>query len=94
MNEMTICNMSEMTVREIVIDWLKAHGCDGLCHCDSECGCRLDDFTPCFEPGFDCVAGVKGSGPSEYEGEYDNWGEGYIWMVPKQFRDKPKGEAE
>jgi hypothetical protein len=38
-----------MTIREIVADWLKSHGYDGL-YCGEvgdECGCHLDDFAPC-----------------------------------------------
>jgi hypothetical protein len=44
-----------MTAKEIIIDWLKAHGYDGLC--SDECGCRLDDLMPgeCSCP--DCVPG-------------------------------------
>jgi len=77
-----------MTVREIVSNWLKAHECDGLCHPDLECGCDLDDFAPCFEPAFDCVAAMKGPVPEEYEGDTD------IWMVPKQFPVEGEGEAD
>ena len=80
--------MSAMTVREIVIDWLKAHGSDGLRHCDCECGCHLDDFTPCDEPGFDCVAAVTGPVPEEYKGDTDTW------MTPKQFPVEAKGEPD
>jgi hypothetical protein len=36
-----------MTVKEILADWLKKHGYDGLCYPRGECGCGLDDFIPC-----------------------------------------------
>ena len=78
--------MKEMTVREIVINWLKAHECDGLC--GDECGCDLEDFRPCDDPPRDCVAAVKGPTPPEFEGYRD------CWMTPKQFPDEPKGEPD
>jgi hypothetical protein len=34
-----------MTVKEILIEWLKTRGYDGLCYDD--CGCGLNDFMPC-----------------------------------------------
>ena len=40
--------MPEMTVKDIVADWLKTHGYDGLLDVDGAgCGCTLDDFCPC-----------------------------------------------
>jgi len=45
-----------MTVKEIVHDWLKEHGYDGLC--SDCCGCGLDELFPCDEGGCaDCVPG-------------------------------------
>jgi len=43
-----------MTVTEIVWDYLKSHGYDGLC--GDECGCGLDDLMPC-DRHTDCVPG-------------------------------------
>ncbi len=43
-----------MTVREIVIEKLKAMGADGLC--DGNCGCKLNDFMPCNEVQPTCEA--------------------------------------
>jgi len=80
--------MKEMTVHDILIDWLKAHGCEGLCHGDCDCGCHFDNFIPCAEADFDCVAAVTGPVPSDAEFEADHW------MTPKQFADEPKGEPE
>ena len=34
-----------MTVKEIVGEWLKTHGYDGLC--TTNCGCGMDDLIPC-----------------------------------------------
>ena len=39
-----------MTVKEIVIDWLKEHGYHGLC--PEDCGCGIDDLMPC---GNECM---------------------------------------
>jgi hypothetical protein len=36
-----------MTVKEILIEWLKKHGYDGLCNPYHECGCGLNDFILC-----------------------------------------------
>ncbi len=80
--------MKEMIVKEMVADWLRAHGCDGLYHRDCDCGCHLDDFVPCFEAEYDCVAAVTGPVPPESEFEAEHW------MVPKQFPDEVKGEAD
>jgi len=52
-----------VTVEDIIRDWLIAHQCDGLCHSELECGCRLDDFMPCGEPGMDCEAARSGEPP-------------------------------
>lgn len=43
-----------MKVKEIVIEWLKSHNCDGLCR--EGCGCGLDDLAPCDDVYRDCVA--------------------------------------
>lgn len=75
--------MSEMTVKEIVADWLKAHDCEGLY--SEDCGCKLDDLMPCGEPNFNCVAAVND--PAEHDPEVQ------VWMTPKQFPDEAKGEA-
>lgn len=36
-----------MTVREIVKEYLREHGFNGLCSEDGECGCGIDDLFPC-----------------------------------------------
>ena len=37
-----------MTAKEIIEEYLKSHGFDGLCHPRTECGCGLDDLIgPC-----------------------------------------------
>lgn len=46
-----------MTLHEIVAEWLREHGYDGLCR--DTCGCGLDDLMPCGEPGDDCVPAYK-----------------------------------
>lgn len=37
-----------MDVREIVKEWLKQHGYDGLYNTSGECACIIDDLFPCF----------------------------------------------
>jgi hypothetical protein len=47
-----------MTAIEILEEWLTAHGYDGLCNPDEECGCRIGDLIPCHsycgycQPGY------------------------------------------
>ena len=46
-------------VQEILKDWLKAHGFDGLVN-DTGCGCVLDDLCPSHEClTRDCVAAYR-----------------------------------
>ena len=49
--------MPNPTVKEIVADWLKQHGYDGLFNPD--CGCVLDDLMPCADRFSDCEAGYR-----------------------------------
>ena len=43
----------------IVTDYLKTHGYDGVCHPESECGCFLDDLVPCGDNCMDCKPGYR-----------------------------------
>jgi hypothetical protein len=44
-------------VAEIVIDYLKRNGYDGLCN--NDCGCDFDKFMPCDCPCSDCEPAHK-----------------------------------
>ena len=46
-----------MNLRDMVAEWLRQNGYDGLYHGDTECGCGLDDLMPCSEPGLNCEPG-------------------------------------
>lgn len=47
-----------MTVKEIVIEYLKENGYDGLCN--NSCGCGIDDLFPCsFENTDICETAYK-----------------------------------
>lgn len=46
-----------MTVRQILEEWLKAHGYDGLC--TTGCGCRIGDLMACDECPDNCEPGYK-----------------------------------
>jgi hypothetical protein len=62
-----------MTVKEILIDWLKANGYDGLCNPDindfgSACACSIDDpleFLECGEYLGDCQTAYLWTCPGE-----------------------------
>ncbi len=45
--------IEQMTVKNIVAEFLKAHGFDGLCNDD--CGCDISDLNPCGECFYSCV---------------------------------------
>jgi hypothetical protein len=56
-----------LTARDIVLEYLDAHGYDGLY--DDDCGCIKDDLAPCGEISTDCLPGYRTDGPPG--GEYD-----------------------
>jgi hypothetical protein len=41
-----------VTIREIIVEYLRQHGYDGLC--GDSCGCGLDDLAPCGGDPMDC----------------------------------------
>jgi len=47
-----------MNVRQIVGQWLKKNGYDGL-YSSSECACIVDDLMPCGEYYSDCESGYR-----------------------------------
>jgi hypothetical protein len=57
----------EMNVREIVKQWLKDNGYDGLW--SDDCGCQIDDLMPCCDYCTNCKPGYKHE--EEKGGEYD-----------------------
>jgi hypothetical protein len=71
-----------MVVEEIVTDWLKGHGYDGLCNSQEECGCSLNNFIPCGEIGHDCEAAYEVSAHEDAEVDF--------WMVPIKPGEKEK----
>ena len=57
--------MSEMTVTDIVKEWLKGHGYDGL-YDRGECGCLIEDLCPCGSEGaLGCQPGYRLPGDEE-----------------------------
>lgn len=48
-----------MILKELVADWLKTHGYDGLYHENPECACLCEELMPCDEPGTSCRPGIK-----------------------------------
>jgi hypothetical protein len=48
-----------MTVKDIIVEWLKAHGYDGLYSEGGECACEMADLCPCDDAGFSCEPGYK-----------------------------------
>ena len=50
--------ITEMDLHDIIADWLRSHGYDGLYCDDGECDCCLSDLMPCGEPSRYCFPGV------------------------------------
>lgn len=74
-----------MDVREIVAEYLKAHGYDGLC--GDDCGCIAADLGPCGEACcFDCEPGVLLPCPVPECGEHD-------WHIGPKPAEGGKGEG-
>jgi len=74
-----------MQVTEIVKDWLKSHGYDGLY--TDECGCRIEDLAPCGGEGmYECRAGVYK--PCDPATGYD------YWIGPKEPTPESSGTGE
>jgi len=46
-----------MTIKEIVISYLKEHGFEGLC--SEDCGCDIDDLAPCESSMVECVPAMR-----------------------------------
>ena len=59
-----------MNIREIVADWLRQHGYDGLYDAEYDCACTLDALAECHALHDECVAGVKIPSP---HGDGDDW---------------------
>lgn len=76
---------------DMIKDWLKTHGYDGLVYVDLECGCHVDDLIPCGEVGEDCEAAMHRPDlrPPEYATEHPSY-----WMVTKQFSDANPKEGK
>lgn len=51
--------MSNPTIKEIVAQYLKANGYDGLYNECGECACLIGDLAPCGEMSGECVSGYK-----------------------------------
>lgn len=71
-----------MTVKNIIVDWLRANGYDGLCDPPNECGCKLDDLIPCASPCDTCMAGYLAPSPEGIDATF--------WIQVT----KPKKEAK
>ena len=48
-----------MTVTEIVKNFLKENGFDGLVNINEDCGCVIDNLAPCLNDISQCDAGYK-----------------------------------
>ncbi|HUX01550.1 MAG TPA: hypothetical protein VMY35_11280 [Phycisphaerae bacterium] len=58
------------TVREIVEEWLKRDGYDGLYSRDACCSCFAGDLMPCLDPCGACRPGYAHKCPASISAEY------------------------
>jgi len=71
-----------MTVNEIVNEYLKANGYDGLYNPDGECACKVGTLASCGGPCDECEPGYGVPCPH-------NCGEHLYHIVAKKPSDKP-----
>ena len=57
-------------VKEMVAEWLKQNGYDGLYNEDGDCACLIDDLVPCDGPCDNCLSGYKHKCPPGHEFDY------------------------
>lgn len=67
-----------MTIKEIVKEWLKKNGYDGLCHPDCACGCLLEYLMDCADwtsdgPDTECEPGYKRNTTEEEKADMGDW---------------------
>ncbi len=72
-----------MNVREIVIQYLREHGSDGLYHPIHDCGCWIDDLIPCDCNVECCVGGHMWPDPNSPDPDH-----------PEMIIGPPRKEAE
>lgn len=84
--------MSNPTVSEIVKEWLKANGYDGLFNAEEECGCDLSDLMPCDDDAIGmCSAGYKVN-CTEACGEWHDFVEGG-WHIQAKKPESKRGKG-
>lgn len=76
--------MATPSVKEVLTDWLKVNGYDGLFN-EGICGCCVDDLMPCHEPSPDCQAGYMVSCCECHDQEHCSMGQEYDYLIsPKK----------
>lgn len=76
------------TVLEMVDQYLKAHGYDGLFRPDGECACQTSGLAPCDEIGTDCEAGYYVAGCPE------DCGEGHTFHITREKPTPPQEQPD
>ena len=71
-------------VKQIIEDYLKSQGYDGLYNSDGECGCEMSDLFPCDESPVNCIPGYKSQCDEEcqHEGRDGGWHMGSVKKTP------------
>lgn len=83
-------------MKQVITEYLKAVGADGLCNTDLDCGCHIDGMCLCESNPSDCVPAKSHivNNQDKEKGYFESSEEGdtvYIAMKPEQStkREKP-----
>ena len=68
---MSATNKSNLTVLEIIREYLKKNGFDGLYNRELGCGCSINNLNPCGDINIDCTAGYQVEAPPG--ADYDDY---------------------
>ena len=84
-----------MNTKEILTEWLRANGFDGLCNIEIGCGCDVDDLNPCGDCAMDCVPAYKNRCDPNCGSPCDFFGDTSVcYTIDKPTAHMGKGESK
>ena len=80
-----------MNVKDILVEWLKEHGYDGLCNNMDGCGCDMKDICPWTDQKIEnCESAYKVPADADFKAI---WGDDAEWMYITKKRQPTDGLA-